>query len=100
MRNISTCEDFAAARQPHGDATTAPSIWRRLWAALTTAYERWMKAQRDRRALSDLAKLSDAALRDIGVTRDDVEWAARMPSTSDASAALQVRALERTLSNF
>ena len=54
-------------------------------------YFRLRKARRiDRDAFRHLLKLDDSLLQDIGVTRADVEWAARLPLSQDASDALQL----------
>jgi hypothetical protein len=51
---------------------------------LGTAFERWS----NRRAIYKLARLEDRILRDIGVTRADVEWALSLPAEVDVSIAL------------
>lgn len=52
----------------------------------------WFRArQQHRRAragYSTMLKLEDHLLSDIGVTRDSVEWANRLPVSKDAGAAL------------
>jgi uncharacterized protein YjiS (DUF1127 family) len=60
-----------------------PSL-RRLW--------RHVKA---RRRVNRLGDLDDHMLRDIGVTRDEVQWAAGLPLTVNAALALEERAFQR-----
>lgn len=43
----------------------------------------------DRDAFLHLAKLDDSLLKDIGVSRADVEWATKLPLSQNASDALQ-----------
>ncbi len=46
--------------------------------------------RRDTRdAFKQLLELDDSLLRDIGVTRDDVKWAASLPLSVNAADALQ-----------
>lgn len=49
---------------------------------------------RARRAVAQLDRLDDFLLRDIGVTRRDVLWAAELPLTCNAALALEERARE------
>ena len=44
-----------------------------------------------RRAMAQLLGLNDASLRDLGVTRADVDWAAHRPLTENAAMALADR---------
>ena len=50
------------------------------------------KAKRRIAALSDF---DDYMLRDIGVTRDEIQWAAGLPLTVNAALALEERAFRR-----
>lgn len=50
---------------------------------------------RARRAVARLDRLDDFLLRDIGVSRRDVRWAADLPLTCNATLALEERARER-----
>lgn len=50
---------------------------------------------RTRRELARLSELDDFLLRDIGVTRADVRWAAGLPLTANAVLALEERSLQR-----
>ena len=61
-------------------------------AALTC---RWMASfadrgidKRMRREIAEMAKLGDHLLRDMGVTREDVRWAASQPLDVDAGQLL------------
>lgn len=45
----------------------------------------------DRMAFDTLTRLDDRQLRDIGLTRDDVDWASRLPLSQDAAEALKRR---------
>jgi len=50
---------------------------------------------RARRAVARLDRLDDFLLRDIGVSRPDLRWAADLPLTCNATLALEERARER-----
>jgi len=50
---------------------------------------------RVKRRIAALGNLDDYMLRDIGVTRDEVQWAAGLPLTVNAAVALEERALRR-----
>jgi uncharacterized protein YjiS (DUF1127 family) len=50
---------------------------------------------KSRREVSQLAAFDDFMLADIGISRADVEWAAKLPLTADASEALEQRATIR-----
>jgi len=47
------------------------------------------------RSVRHLASLDDHVLRDIGLTRDDVEWAEQVPLTQNAVLALDDRVRRR-----
>jgi uncharacterized protein YjiS (DUF1127 family) len=47
-----------------------------------------------RRSVSQLAKLDDHLLHDIGLTRADVEWATAQPLTFNATLALEEHSSE------
>ncbi len=48
-----------------------------------------------RRSVSRLDRLDDYLLRDIGYTREEVQWASGLPLTVNAAAALEERANQR-----
>jgi len=50
---------------------------------------------RARRAVARLDELDDFLLRDIGMTREDVRWAAGLPLNLNAALALEERSLRR-----
>lgn len=74
--------------RPQRQVAVTPSRWRTAIQGIA----RWMKRRqdlRDRRdAFSHLLKLDDSLLEDIGVTRMDVQRAARLPLSIDAAQAL------------
>jgi uncharacterized protein YjiS (DUF1127 family) len=48
-----------------------------------------------RRRVTDLSNYDDYMLKDIGVTRDEIQWAAGLPLTVNAALALEERAFQR-----
>lgn len=76
--------DYALNRAMSAEATGAFSL---LWRVIGN----W----RARRAVARMDRLDDHLLRDIGVTRVDVRWAAGLPLTVNAALALEERAMER-----
>jgi uncharacterized protein YjiS (DUF1127 family) len=48
-----------------------------------------------KRRIAALSNFDDYMLRDIGVTRDEVQWAAGLPLTVNAAIALEERAFRR-----
>ena len=48
-----------------------------------------------KRRIAALGSFDDYMLRDIGVTRDEVQWAAGLPLTVNAAVALEERAFHR-----
>jgi uncharacterized protein YjiS (DUF1127 family) len=54
--------------------------------SLKTISEKLNAKRRYREAVSELAKLSDHELSDIGISRGDIEYVARRPVVSKASA--------------
>lgn len=57
------------------------------------AIKNWWKIRAEQRinraAFQHLISLDDDMLKDIGVTRDDVNWASRLPTDQNASLELQ-----------
>ncbi len=62
-----------------------------LVALVGQSYTRWLKAREGRRALFALTQLDDHFLRDIGVTRADVDAALLSENVSDPSLVLGER---------
>ena len=60
------------------------SLVRRVWRNWQT-----------RRRVTDLSTYDDYMLNDIGVTRDEIQWAAGLPLTVNAALALEDRAMRR-----
>ena len=48
-----------------------------------------------KRRIVALGNFDDYMLRDIGITRDEVQWAAGLPLTVNAAVALEERAFRR-----
>ncbi len=61
---------------------------------------RWWNIQRtrraSRRALKELSSLDDSMLKDIGISRADVDWASQLPKSVDASVELEIIARRRS----
>lgn len=55
-----------------------------------------LRRWRARKAVGKLRDLDDHMLSDIGVDREDVEWAAGLPLTVNAALALEERAWQRS----
>jgi uncharacterized protein YjiS (DUF1127 family) len=77
---------------------------RRSLAGLTKLVERlreawatWQRYRERRDAFANLLTRDDRTLSDIGVLRDEVEWAAGLPFYVDAARALHDRASGRRL---
>ena len=56
---------------------------------------RLLRNWKTRRRIVNLSSYDDFMLRDIGVTRDEVQWAAGLPLTVNAALALEERAFGR-----
>lgn len=67
-----------------GDAGTGLSIARR--------FRNWLA----RRSVGRLEAYDDHMLRDIGVAREDIAWAAGLPLTVNAALALEERAFRKS----
>ncbi len=61
----------------------------RVVAMIRTAIERRIQRTTDRQAFSHLLALDQHTLDDIGITRDDVLWASRLPLSINASHELE-----------
>jgi uncharacterized protein YjiS (DUF1127 family) len=60
-------------------------------AGHSSLLSRLLRNWRARRAVSRLETFDDYMLRDIGVSRGDVRWAAGLPLTMNAALALEER---------
>lgn len=76
--------DYALHRAEASEATGSLSL---LWTLLRN----W----RARRAVARLEAFDDFLLRDIGVTRADIRWAAGLPLSVNAALELEERATRR-----
>jgi uncharacterized protein YjiS (DUF1127 family) len=76
--------DYASSRAAAIDSASPATFVGRLIA-------NW----KDRRRIASLAHYDDHMLRDIGVSRADLAWAASLPLTVNASLALEQRAFAR-----
>ena len=65
-------EDGSAAR-----IAVSPAIWRLMWNRAAVLVGKCVSGLQERRTVSELERLSDHALRDIGLTRDEIETAVR-----------------------
>ena len=65
-------EDGTAAR-----IAVRPPVWRMLWDRAVVLVTSCASGMQERRTVRELDRLSDHALRDIGLTRDEIETAAR-----------------------
>ena len=64
---------------------------RKQWLKVRSVTRNW----KSKRRIASLGNFDDYMLRDIGVTRDEVQWAAGLPLTVNAAVALEERALRR-----
>lgn len=69
-------------------------------AELAHLLERRIQEHAHRNRLKDLRDLDDAMLKDIGVTRGDIDAATSLPLSADASEALRHLSLERRRLNM
>lgn len=60
-------------------------------ARLAAWFEHVAAERIDRAAFDTLTRLDDRQLRDIGLTREDVEWASKLPLSRSAAEALKRR---------
>ncbi len=56
---------------------------------------RLLRNWKARRRIASLGNFDDYMLKDIGVTRDEVQWAVGLPLTVNAAVALEERAFSR-----
>ena len=76
--------DYALSHANSFEAAGAASLLSRI-------FRNW----RARRAVVRLDTYDDFMLRDIGVSRDDINWAAGLPLTVNAALALEERSRQR-----
>lgn len=76
--------DYALNRAHAFETATGQSVVHRL-----------IRNWKARRRVARLMDHDDYLLRDIGVTRQDVRWASRLPLTVNAALALEERAFRR-----
>jgi uncharacterized protein YjiS (DUF1127 family) len=76
--------DYVLSRAISLEEAYAPSIFRRL-----------IRNWKARRRVASLRNFDDHMLADIGVTREDVQWAQGQPLTVNAALALEERAFKR-----
>ena len=62
---------------PAARIAVRPAVWRLLWTRAVVLVNNCVSGFEDRRTVSDLERLSDHALRDIGLNRSDIESAVR-----------------------
>lgn len=60
---------------------------------------RLLRNWKARRRIVNLGSFDDHMLRDIGVSRGEIEWAAGLPLTVNAALALEERAFRRRHTN-
>ena len=76
--------DYALSRAQSAEAAGSASV---LWQLIGN----W----RARRAVARLDELDDFLLRDIGLSREDLQWAAGLPLSVNAAMALEERTREK-----
>jgi uncharacterized protein YjiS (DUF1127 family) len=62
---------------------------------LVSSLRRLARNWKARRRVASLSNFDDYLLKDIGISRDEVEWAAGLPLTVNAALALEERAFKR-----
>ena len=71
----------------------------KVWGQMPKLVQWWLARRRckvDRVALKELSSLDDVMLKDIGVSRGDVMWASKLPSSVNASVELEIIARRRS----
>jgi uncharacterized protein YjiS (DUF1127 family) len=76
--------DYVLSRAHGAEATGSGSMFGQL-------IRNWQA----RRAVARMDRLDDHMLRDIGITREDLRWAAGLPLTVNAALAMDERARQR-----
>lgn len=90
-----TAEYGARASTPHARPSFWLSFWRAVGAGLRNGLRRWREGRDRRDAFERLSEMDDRQLRDIGLSRSDLDWAGKLPVGFDATEALQRRVGER-----
>jgi uncharacterized protein YjiS (DUF1127 family) len=65
-----------------------PTTVTRIANTLLKTFRNWQQRRIDRLAFEHLLELDDRMLSDIGVKREDVIWASKLPLSQNASEAL------------
>ncbi len=81
--------DYALSRAVSLDEVKGTSFLRRI-------FRNWLA----RRAIAKLENFDDYLLRDIGVKREDIHWAAGLPLTVNAALALEERSFRQRRAAF
>ena len=87
-----TTIEFEQAHQPRNDGSIISTIAALIAAAATgtvSALRRRQKQRRDRAAFQALIGKEEWIYRDLGISRGDVEWAARLPMHVNAAQELE-----------
>jgi len=79
MRYSVAGDGLVVVGQENGTARIAvrPPVWRMLWDRALVLVTNCVSGLQERRTVSELESLSDHALRDIGLSRGDIEGAMR-----------------------
>lgn len=64
-------------------------FWAGLWAKIATSMNHRAKQRADRIAFKHMLALSPEILKDIGVSRGDIMWAANLPIEKNAAIELE-----------
>ena len=67
-------------------ASLATNLLTRTWAYLAERRSR----RADRLAMRELLSMDDATLKDIGISRGDVQWASNLPLSASATTELEI----------
>lgn len=87
-----TTIEFEQAHQPRNDGSIISTLAGIAAATATgtfSALRRWNKQRRDRAAFMTLVGKEEWVYRDLGISRGDVEWAARQPMHVNAAKELE-----------